>query len=126
MSTKYHINSNGEVKPCRATKTKCRFGGASGIESHYETREEAEKAISKKYSSQANKSFTKNKVSKDAKSILGELKDNGVRVKNIKTITEHNFNRGKNFDISNVDVIDEKLPNNFMEDLKLGKFKNFR
>jgi len=43
--TKWHINGNGEVGRCTATKGKCPFGGASGLENHYSSREEAEKIV---------------------------------------------------------------------------------
>jgi len=43
--TKWHINGNGEVGRCSATKGKCPFGGASGLENHYSSREEAEKFV---------------------------------------------------------------------------------
>lgn len=38
---KWHINDSGEVGRCSATKAKCPFGGASGLENHYSSREEA-------------------------------------------------------------------------------------
>lgn len=40
---KWHINDKGEVGRCSATKGKCPFGGASGLENHYSSREEAVK-----------------------------------------------------------------------------------
>lgn len=42
---KWHINDKGEVGRCSATKGKCPFGGASGLENHYSSREEAEKFV---------------------------------------------------------------------------------
>jgi len=40
---KWHINDKGEVGRCSATKGNCPFGGATGLENHYSSREEAEK-----------------------------------------------------------------------------------
>lgn len=42
---KYHINDQGEVHPCRASKKPCRFGGADGASNHYTSREAATAAL---------------------------------------------------------------------------------
>lgn len=42
---KYHINSHGEPKPCNATKRKCRFGGETGEELHFEKLRDAQKYV---------------------------------------------------------------------------------
>lgn len=39
---KFHINKNGVPAPCRAKEGNCPLGGASGSESHFKTREEAQ------------------------------------------------------------------------------------
>lgn len=51
---KIHVNTNsGDVGTCKATKGNCPFGGESGEENHYSTREEAvaasEEFMAKKY-----------------------------------------------------------------------------
>lgn len=38
---KYHVNDEFEVTPCRATSGRCPFGGISGNERHFDTKEEA-------------------------------------------------------------------------------------
>lgn len=45
--TKYHINNDGEARPCGA-KVKCRFGGESGTENHFSTAEAAETEVQKR------------------------------------------------------------------------------
>jgi len=40
---KYHINELEEVKPCRAIKGKCPFGGETGQDNHFSSKKEAEK-----------------------------------------------------------------------------------
>jgi hypothetical protein len=42
---KWHINDKGEVGRCSATKGNCPFGGDTGLENHYGSREEAEKSV---------------------------------------------------------------------------------
>lgn len=45
---KYHINSNGDVKPCKATKIACQFGDDSlHFENETDARKVAEKALAK-------------------------------------------------------------------------------
>lgn len=49
--TKYHINPHtGRAGVCRAHKRPCEFGGDTGQENHYNSKEEAEKAIVEKLS----------------------------------------------------------------------------
>lgn len=45
-ATKFHVNGKGEVGPCRA-KVRCRFGGESGVENHFDTAEAAAAAVQK-------------------------------------------------------------------------------
>jgi hypothetical protein len=40
-ANRYHINSAGEAMPCTA-KVRCRFGGESGVENHFDTAEAAQ------------------------------------------------------------------------------------
>jgi len=47
----YHINSDGNVRQCRATSKPCPFGGNDGNQNHYSTKEEALKAFEKEMSS---------------------------------------------------------------------------
>lgn len=46
-ANKYHINSDGEAKPCTA-KVRCRFGGESGVENHFSSAEDAQKEVQKR------------------------------------------------------------------------------
>lgn len=41
---KYHVNDDGVAGVCRASKRPCKFGGATGQENHFESKEEAVKA----------------------------------------------------------------------------------
>lgn len=43
-ANKYHINSQGEAKPC-AAQVKCRFGGETGVENHFSTVEAAQAEV---------------------------------------------------------------------------------
>jgi len=67
---KYHISESGEPNPCEA-KVKCRLGGESGKENHFDTFEEAQKfseeKLSKEFSS--NLKGTKKPSSKESKEI---------------------------------------------------------
>jgi hypothetical protein len=45
-ATKFHVNDKGEVGACRA-KVRCRFGGESGVENHFETADDARAAVQK-------------------------------------------------------------------------------
>lgn len=45
-ATKFHVNGKGEVGECRA-KVRCRFGGESGVENHFDTAEAAHAAVQK-------------------------------------------------------------------------------
>lgn len=47
MAEKFHINSNGDVKPCKATKVSCQFGDGS---LHFDTPEAARKVVEEIYS----------------------------------------------------------------------------
>lgn len=46
---KYHINGDGEVKPCRAKMGNCRFGGESGNDNHFGDINQAREAAAKKF-----------------------------------------------------------------------------
>lgn len=46
---KWHINGSGEVGRCTATKRRCPFGGASGEENHFSSREKAEEAAAARF-----------------------------------------------------------------------------
>lgn len=43
-ANKFHINSDGEAKPCSA-QVRCRFGGESGVENHFSSAEEAQAEV---------------------------------------------------------------------------------
>lgn len=65
MSNLYHINpETGRVNICRATKQKCPYGGETGQENHFSTKEEAkhhnEKILSEIYSNTTSLRKTKN------------------------------------------------------------------
>ena len=123
---KYHINNNGEVKICQARKRACRFGGASGNDAHFESRSDAENFLQQQYGK--SKSVTKASVAAKkahAKKVFDKMKTDGVRVKNVNSVYNHNFAYGKNTEVSNVDVLSEKLPSSFLDDLRSGKIKGF-
>lgn len=48
MDLKYHINNEGVVGICSATKEPCRFGGEDGNQYHYNTLQEARSAAEKR------------------------------------------------------------------------------
>lgn len=52
----YHINNNGEQKPCTTTPEKCRF---SGNGPHFDTQEEAAEYVEKKMESKNTKPISK-------------------------------------------------------------------
>lgn len=73
----YHINKNNEAKPCRA-RIKCRLGGDTGIDNHYESKAEALLEVEKRN----HEDNVLNSVSKDSKS----------NSKNITKLTKEDLN----------------------------------
>lgn len=72
---KFHINSKGEAKPCKATVRECRFSDSQ----HYNTFEEAQKAseqnLQQEYanvSQSLSKKKNDNKLKSELKNIIGE------------------------------------------------------
>lgn len=67
--TKFHINAKGVPAPCRAAKGNCPYGGASGVENHYDSMEEAQVAADKQLKEKYGvlpSAVTNIEVSKDA------------------------------------------------------------
>lgn len=87
---KFHINANGDVKPCNASVRACRFSDAEHFESRSEAALYAEKRLSEQYSQQSSISFKKNSAFK--KKIDEALEQN----KNVSS--ESLINIGKVFD----------------------------
>lgn len=124
---KYHINAKGEVKPCRA-QVKCRFGGASGKENHFTNKNQAEKVAQMNFSAQFGETSAvrKNFINqKDAEKTLKTLSDKGVRVKNVDSVNDFNFNNSKDYSVSNIDVLDEKPNKEWLNSIRRGNLKAF-
>lgn len=61
MAVKYHVNPDtGKAAVCRATKRACKYGGESGMENHYATKEEAQTAYEKSMTNHNIKTLNKN------------------------------------------------------------------
>lgn len=88
--TKYHINPNtGRAGVCRAHKRPCEFGGDTGQENHYNSKEEAEKAIVEKLS--ATHSAVPKSASKQKSDGTSHDKEKHDRLlKNVKRSVEKN------------------------------------
>lgn len=120
--SKYHISENGEPRLCEA-KIKCRLGGESGKENHYDTPDEARKAYEEKNTS---KNFSsKVSVDKDIK-INNKLMSKGsyafgVNVSGLSNsfyeLDSDEFEGLKGKDLA------EKISNNFNETFKDDSFK---
>lgn len=87
---KFHINANGDVKPCNASVRACRFSDAEHFENRSEAALYAEKRLSEQYSQQSSISLKKNSAFK--KKIDEALEQN----KNVSS--ESLINIGKVFD----------------------------
>lgn len=62
MVIKYHVNPNtGKTAVCRATKKPCKYGGESGIENHYSTKEAAQVAYEKSMADHSIKTLHKDR-----------------------------------------------------------------
>lgn len=58
MSSKFHVNEKGVVSRCDA-KIKCRLGGESGLENHYDSIQEARAGYEKSMADKTHSSFKK-------------------------------------------------------------------
>lgn len=101
---KYHINDKGEAGVCRA-KTKCRFGGSSGVDNHFESREAAEKHVQEKLNKQYGQVESLSRGT--ARDDLKKLANKGVKVEKIAKISQHDFSSAAP-DVSTIDLVDEK------------------
>lgn len=124
---KYHINHKGEVKLCRA-QIKCRFGGASGSENHFEDRSKAEqkaqKDLSQKYG-QLNSGVQKTRPTAEENLIRG-LKDKGYRVSRVSSIKSHRFERGSGVSgSSQIDILDERPDKELIQQIRAGEYRQF-
>lgn len=116
---KFHVNKNGEIKPCRADKTVCRFGA----ENHYSTQQEAEHALSQKHS---NEPMTKTKRRTMPNNGVEQLAASGLESTTIKSIREHKFASTKDpYTNSSIDVIPENNAKKLLEDIMAGKVTAF-
>lgn len=133
MANKYHINENtGRVNICRATgKRGCPFGGESGVEDHFSSKEEAlaqkEKIIKKRLNVEHNltklsktSDYDPDKTPMDVDAKLENLyvkiyKNDNYRnyyVKNIHKLIgdkEHRFNGYKYSDDEALSLLKEKI-----------------
>lgn len=99
---KYHTNNEGEWGLCLA-EIKCRFGGESGLENHYDTPEEAKAAsreiMKEKYGPLSNMSGKKIYNEKDFKSNTNFFDE----IENSESRTNQVYNILKNIDINTAD-----------------------
>lgn len=106
---KYHINGQGEVKNCTATKEKCPFGGETGNENHFLSKKEAEIELQSRLKDTYGhlqgvmRKETKNSFDKDKEKISDLLlkinifnKNNLPQVHNSSDIVKNWFNGNKN------------------------------
>lgn len=115
--TKYHINNNDEAKVCHA-KIKCRFGGESGKENHFDSMQEAEQKIQEKYSNTLTQFKGISKTT--SKNDLKKLSSAGIKVTKINNIESYNF-QNDDFNVSNIDLIDEKPNAELLAQIRAGK-----
>lgn len=92
---RYHINNTGNITKCRATKEKCPFGGDTGTEEHFDTREDARAhyeskmkessltVLQKKTPNANNKKTTKEELDKQARELINH-KVNNLRTELLK------------------------------------------
>jgi hypothetical protein len=124
---KFHINAKGEVKQCRA-QIKCRLGGASGNENHFSNKADAEQAVQAKFAEmyQPLDSVRRSPTPSEKRATtnaVNSFKKNGLRVSEVPSVVSYKFDNGLNFDVSNVDLLDEKPDPEFLAKLRSGKLK---
>lgn len=82
--SKYHISGNGEPAVCTA-KVKCRLGGESGQENHFDTPDEAREAFEKSMSEQTLTSSKSEKTPRKRSSKTNDIVQSGP-FKGFKTV----------------------------------------
>lgn len=122
MKGKFHVNSKGEVRPCKATKDNCPFGGE---DFHFDTAEQAQK-----YADLNNAIYAKNmKASFDSenkKFYCGKYSFSGYRhIANRLENLSHNLNNIiNNFKIQ-YQMEDTQLSEQEYINQQMGENKNF-
>ena len=122
---KFHINANGDAKPCHA-KLRCRFGGASGSENHFNSLAAAEEASQKKLEKAYGKvtdAVRKSDLSPAAKTALARLYNDGVRVQHIDSVASGKLSKPSST-VSDVDVVDENPSKDLLASIRRGDFQN--
>lgn len=124
----WHINDKGEVHPCRARSGNCRFGGASGEENHFSSRESAELSLAKKdgeYSALGTRRkrapLDIGKAKTETRVAVETLLDKGVAVNTTKTLDGLPLGVARH---SQVDILEEDLKGISLDVLK-GKQRPF-
>lgn len=87
----WHINNKGEVHPCRARPGHCRFGGTSGKENHFSSKEQAEKISAQSAGSFSilgtqRKRINIGKANTDTIKAVSSLVERGVSVSSVATL----------------------------------------
>lgn len=99
-SKKWHINNDGDVKPCSAKK-RCRFGGDSGFENHFtnysEALENSTQILAERFGEISASQSKKNLISTEDRKKLIEygLKDTGKKASTYTDVVEKGFKNDK-------------------------------
>lgn len=108
---KYHINSNGEAKLCRANKNPCKF-------QHFDSMEEAEKnaqqQMQERYSDKAQG------LRRAPQSGLQKLVRSGVTVEKVDSVADHDFSNEHPGE-STIDLVEEKPTPEMLQAIRSGK-----
>lgn len=121
----WHINTKGEVHPCRAKPGNCRFGGATGEENHFSSKEDAELSLAKKnldYSALGTRkkrsTINIGKANTETLAAVETLVDKGLAVSSAKTLDALQPATGR---YSEVDILEEDLKGLSLDVLKSKK-----
>lgn len=121
----WHINDKREVHPCRAGSGNCRFGGDSGEDNHFSSRESAELSLALKdeeFSALGTRRKRSSVDLKDARpetrSAVEGLLKRGVSVATTKTLDGLPLG---DFTHSEVDILEEDLKGLSLESLRKSK-----
>lgn len=110
---KYHINDDGDALRCRA-KIRCKFGGASGFEYHFDSLQEAQERAQEVLRLRhgllggttrggRKESGVQGAAAKD----LVKMERSGMNVAHIDSVLEHDFSADEAH-VSCIDVLEEK------------------
>lgn len=131
--TKYHVNPKTGATGLCSAKKKCWYGGESGLENHYTTLNDAEAAGQKILVEKYGDNFkglsktTKSAKVQSANDTLRNLKDNGARVRKITDVGSHDFGKGIDTTVSNIDVLDTPMNHkDLLNQIRSGKAPMFK